>query len=110
MSVHFEPDPGFRRALLGSDDVGDLVGGLAADVAVEARKRAPDDPDTPGSSIAEGIEVDTGLERGRRVARVNALDWKSHFFEYGTSRHSARPFLRPSAEIVVGPLEGEEQE
>lgn len=108
MSFHFDPDPGFKRELVKSDEVGFVVDGLAEQVADRARGRAPDDPRTTGSSIAEGIVVDRGVERGRRIARVNATDWKSHFPEYGTSRHHATPYLRPSAEEVVGPLEGEE--
>lgn len=107
MRFRFEPAPGFKRELERSDEAAAIARDLAEQVADRARSRAPDDPDTPGSSIADAIAVDSGEDRGRRTTRVNALDWKSHFFEYGTSRMHARPFLRPSAEEIVGPLEGE---
>ena len=107
MARGFDLDPTFFRDLLASDGVGDVVHIYANRVAARASTLAPDDPETAGSSIAEGIVVDRGVEHGRQVARVNALDFKSHWHEHGTSKMAATPFLRPAAEQEVGPLEAD---
>lgn len=103
----FELDPGFVSALEASDDVGDVLEVFADRVAGRARELAPDDPETAGSSIADGIVVDRGVDRGRQVARVNALDFKSNWHEHGTSKMDPHPFLRPATEQEVGPIEGD---
>lgn len=103
MAARFRRDPLFAAAISTTPppEVLAKVHAVAEEVAAVARKRAPDDPATPGSSIAAGIEVDLGTDR----ARVNALDFKSHWLEFGTVRTRAQPYLRPAAEQVVGRLE-----
>lgn len=105
MPFRFDRDPTFRSKLLTSAEVEALVADRAEAVADRARELAPDDPNTPTSSIAEGIEVDVAVEGGHVVARVNATDWKSHFHEFGTVKMPAHPFLRPAAEQELGALE-----
>lgn len=104
--TRFVPDPQFRRRILGSVEVAETVlRPLAEDVADRARQLAPDDPGTPGSRIADGVEVDVGTDdRGRQVGRILGTHFASHFSEFGTIREPERPWLRPALEEVVGPL------
>lgn len=108
MSARFARDPAFERQLLTSPAVEVIVADRGEAVAERARELAPDDPTTAGSRIADGIGVDVETVDGRRVAHVHS-GFPGPFHEFGTSRHPARPFLRPAAEQVVGPLSGEHE-
>jgi len=97
----FIPNPLFERQYLASDEADQMlaeVGGEVAEVAAkQARKRT--------QSMADAIEVEIGDDAGVRTARINAHDFKSHWWEFG-HRGRIDPFLRPAAESVVGKVTG----
>lgn len=105
----FELEPGFHRALLSSPEVLLLIGELTEATVHTAKALAPDDPSTPEHSIADGIVAEVGIFDGKAAGRAVAQDFKSHWHEFGTVKMHAHPFLRPAAEIEVGPLEAGEE-
>jgi HK97 gp10 family phage protein len=50
----------------------------------------------PQGEIGQGIRWHPNP--GGLSGRVEATDWRSHFFEFGTVKMSARPMLTPAAE------------
>lgn len=101
----FRLDPSFEGELFRSSEVGLLLGGLADKVARRAQDLSPDDPDTPTSSIANGIVGDVSMTRRGWLGRVNGFDFKTGWFEFGTSRTPARRMLGRALEEIVGPIE-----
>jgi HK97 gp10 family phage protein len=59
-----------------------------------AREHAPGRG--PEGEIGQGIQWHPNP--GGLSGRVDATDWRSHFFEFGTVKMSARPMLTPAAE------------
>ena len=94
----FVPNPTFAGDYYQSGEALELVdsiGGEVADRAAElARKRL--------EIMADSISHSTGVEDGRATARVRVEDFKGGWWEFGTSRFPADPFLRPAAEQVTG--------
>lgn len=84
-------DPDFAAAILRSADVRDMVKTAADEVGDRAKT------ETTSESIAKGIEVEVGLQDGAWTGRINAKDFKSGWFEHGTVKMRARPFLRKAA-------------
>jgi uncharacterized phage protein gp47/JayE len=64
---------------------------VGEDIAGRARTK------TRHRTVAAGIKVVSGDENGRFVVRVVATDFKSHWFEFGTVKMAAQPFLQPAA-------------
>jgi hypothetical protein len=97
----FIPNPLFERQYLASNEPDAMLeeagGQVAAEAAKNARKRS--------GSMADAIEVEVGDDAGVRTARINANDFKSHWWEFG-HRGRIDPFLRPAAESVVGKVTG----
>lgn len=101
-NILFVPNPGFDREYLASSEpvpmlteLGDAVVDRAQRIA---RKRS--------ENMADGIELEVGLDTDDvQTARINATDFKSHWWEFG-HRGRIDPFLRPAAEDIVGPVRG----
>lgn len=98
----FIPNPLFERQYLASNEadpmLAEVAGNVAAAAAKQARKRS--------GSMADAIEVEVGDDgSGVRTGRINANDFKSHWWEFG-HRGRIDPFLRPAAESVVGKVTG----
>lgn len=75
-------------------------------VAKTASAIAADDPSTSGLDLHRDIKGEVGeLEGYGLIGRVNAYNWKAHWYEFGASNTAARPFLRPALEQEVGPQE-----
>jgi hypothetical protein len=104
MAGKFQLDPGFEGALLRSGDVAALLEPFVQQVAARARELSPDDPDTPGSSIADGIEGEVGMSKDGFVGRVNGFDFKTGWFEFGAAGTPARRMLGQAVEEIVGPV------
>lgn len=64
-----------------------LVDRILRDIAADARSTAPVDTGEMVSTIR--------VAEGERRVYVGSDHW--HFVEYGTSRMSAQPFMRPAA-------------
>jgi hypothetical protein len=101
----FELADGFEDEILRSQPVRAIVEDRTQAAAERASRLAADDPSTSGQDLHSNIEADVGLDAHGWVGRVNANDWKAGWFEFGTSRQAARPFLRPALEAEVGPVE-----
>lgn len=101
----FRLDPTFEGELFRSNPIRELLEPQVEAVAARARELAPDDPRTPGSSIAKGIEGQVGMRPAGWVGRVNGFDFKTGWFEFGTSRTPARRMLGQALEELVGPVE-----
>lgn len=101
-NIRFIQNPTFEREFLASDesvpmltDVGEAVTDRAQRLA---RKRS--------ENMANSIELEVGLDTDDvQTARINANDFKSHWWEFG-HRGRVDPFLRPAAEDIVGPVKG----
>lgn len=103
--AHFEEDPNFRGELLRSAEIRAVLEEKATAAAKTASRLAPDDPRTSGADLHSSIVADVELTARGYAARVAALDFKAGWYEFGSSRTRARPFLRPAVEEEVGPLE-----
>ncbi len=96
-NVRFLENPLFERAYLAGDEpvpmleeVTDAVAKVAADSVRQRTK-----------NLANSIEGEVGLDGGVQTGRVNAHDFKAHWWEFG-HRGKVDPYLRPAMESVVG--------
>lgn len=96
--VIFVPNPTFAGDYYKSDDALALVDEVGARVVTRAqdlaRKRL--------EIMADSIDRQTGVEGDRATCRVAVTDFKGGWWEFGTVRFPADPFLRPAAEDVTG--------
>ena len=97
----FIPNPLFERQYHASNEADPMLAEVAGQVAAEAAKNAR----KRSGSMADAIEVEVGEDGGTRTGRINANDFKSHWWEFG-HRGRIDPFLRPAAESVVGKVTG----
>lgn len=88
---NFQLDPGFEKAILRDDWVKEELRQRTEEMASKAKTI------TKSKSIRKGIEAVVEFENGRWVGRVIAKDFKSGWFEFGTVKMRARPFLAPAA-------------
>lgn len=100
-----ELDPNFKQAALRSAELRLVLEERAGEVARRAAELAPDDPSTSGQDLHTSIVAEVGLTELGLVGRVNALNFKAPWYEKGTSRQAAQPFLAPAAEQLIGRLE-----
>lgn len=102
--ITFVPDPTFGGRLLRDEDVlRPVLEPITADVADAAKSHAPERL----GHLIDSIEPEVGVDRdGIVTGRVNAHDFKAHWWEWGTRHHPPEPYLRPAAESVVGPVSG----
>lgn len=83
-----------------SDKCRDLLAGAARRVAADAADLAPDDPAGPPKDLHSSIRGAPVLTSDGWHGRVTVLNFKGGWYEFGTSRHPARPYLRPAAEAA----------
>lgn len=103
MSPLYVPNPTFEAEYLASEDALELVAGIAETAAPIAEAAAPKRLE----HLADSIEADAGFVEGVATGRVNAHDFKAHWYEFGTRRQSPEPFLRPAMEATTGtPVKG----
>lgn len=70
-------------------------------IAEEIERRAPDDPETPGSRIAKNIKVQVSDQTATgAVARIGptSAGFPAIFTEAGSAHQAARPFIGPAFE------------
>ncbi len=103
--MRFELDRSFERELMRSDFVRDLLDEKAREVAAAARPLAPDDPATTTKDLPSSISGEAVLTEDGWVGRASAGNFKAAWYEKGASGVTARPFLVPALERVVGPVE-----
>ena len=96
-NVRFLENPLFERAYLAGDEPVPMLEKAAGAVA----DRAADTVRKRTKSLAQSIEAEVGLDGGVQTGRVNANDFKAHWWEFG-HRGKVDPFLRPAMESVVG--------
>lgn len=71
--------------------------GKASGIVEDAATRAP----YKTGDLAEGVFYEVGFEAGVGwIGRLGDEDFKAHFWEFGTSRNDAIPYLRPAAEAA----------
>ncbi len=98
----FIQDPGFEALLARSTGLRRVLEGYAQEIAGHAQQLVP----VREGDLRDSIEADVQLEtEGGFVGRVNVFHYTAHWVEFGTVRTRAQPFLRPAAEMVLGPLE-----
>lgn len=100
MAIRFDPDPNLESELARAVEIRAYLEVVAAAAAETARQLAP----YRTGALRDSIDYDVTSEGGGQIARVIVGDWKANLIEYGTSRHPARPYLRPAIEAEVGPL------
>lgn len=102
--VRIDLDRNFEERLLGDEQLRGAVTELTEAIADRARELAPDDPDTGDPDIRTGIKTEADVDEGVMTGRVNATNWKSHFWEFGhrgpNGRSREKPFLRPAADAL----------
>lgn len=106
MGADFRLDPRFEEAISTGRELVEALEDLGDRVKRRASEIYPDDPRTGGKDLHTNITVESGVEHGRGMARVNANDFKAGWFEFGTSRVPATHALSRALEENVGPLEG----
>lgn len=74
-------------------EMADVVQSETSRIADESKQIASEF----SSTIADGITADVGFIDGQLVGRVNANDFKSHWFQFGTVKMAAHPFLDVAA-------------
>lgn len=101
--MNYVPNPGFAQEWLASDEALELVDRIAKTAAPIAVQLAPKRLE----HLADSIEPAAGVVNGVATGRVNAHDFKAHWWEFGTRRHGAEPYLRPAMETATGtPVKG----
>lgn len=93
----FELNPDFEARLLSSPAVGSWLEGLGKLAVPEVQRRAPYRLGFIRKDVAYRIVVD----RGRLILRIESRDFKSSWYERGTERTPARPFLRPGVTAAL---------
>lgn len=106
-TAHFEEDPNFRAELLRSVGVKTVLEELAGRAAARAAELAPDDPRTQDNDLHSSVYGDVAMTPRGWAGRVGATNFKAPWFEVGSARTPARPFLRPAVEETVGPIEAD---
>lgn len=100
MAIRFDPDPNLEGDLAREIEVHAYLESVAAAAAETARQLAP----YRTGALRDSIDYEVTSDGRGQIARVTVGDWKANLIEYGTSRHPARPYLRPAIEAEVGPL------
>ena len=85
----FVVNPSFEKLWQFTPEAKQIAERSAKEIAAAAKRNTH-------ASIAAGIEVEVGMEDGQITGRVNSKDFRSHWFEFGTSEMSAQPFLQPA--------------
>lgn len=101
---NYVPNPGFAEDFLSSTEALKIVEPIANTAADAAKARAP----RRLGHLIDSIEAEAGFDAdGEATGRVNAHDFKAHWYEFGTRRHPAEPYLRPGMEDATGqPVRG----
>lgn len=107
MGADFKLDPDYEQGAYRTDEVRDLIEDAGARTEAVAKSLAPDDPATIGDDIVSSIYHDTFLTPAGWQGRVGVTDFKGGWYEFGTSRQPARPYLIPAVEQEVGPIEAD---
>ena len=89
--------PGFFEEWKRGEECRDLMASAARRVAADASRLAPDDPTGPPKDLHSSIRGTPVLTEDGWHGRVSVLNFKGHWYEFGTSTRAARPFLRPAA-------------
>lgn len=88
---------GIKR-LATSAEIAALIEKASAAIAADARAMAPRGTGKHGAdSITYEMTVDDRDQPEGRVSYGKRFGFHMQFSEFGTSKHPARPFLRPSA-------------
>ncbi len=95
----FTPDRTFEVEILSSTGLGELLQPLTAQVADRARSIFS------SRSVKAGIGVSVGLGPGGMRGRVVGEDFKTGWFEFGTSRIPAERGLGRALEEIIGPVQ-----
>ncbi len=77
------------------------IHGVAGEIRDQVKFRAPDDPYTSRNDIVRTTKSKRERERRgvfRSSVRIGAFYWRYH--EWGTVKMHARPFVRPSVDVV----------
>lgn len=106
MLSRFRMDPSFPAMFGRSEEARELLQDPVDRVTARAKELAPDDPATSGNDLRGMIEGEVVMEDGRWIGRVASNNFKGNWKEFGSSRESAQPYLRPALEAEVGPVEG----
>lgn len=98
IDLNLSPDLGgaWRR----SRECRDLVAGAAKAAARQAALLAPDDPHGPAKDLHSSIVGEAVLTEEGWVGRTVVRNFKGAWYEFGTSKQAARPYLRPGAEAA----------
>ena len=96
--MKYIPNPSFEKEFNASADALAFVEDLATRAAAIAAEQAP----KLTEDLAKSIEATAGVVDGVATGRVNAFDFKAHWYEFGNQRHGPQPYLRPAVEAVVG--------
>jgi hypothetical protein len=99
MGKHFELDRRFEAQLLGSKQFGEFLAPIVDDVAEQAKRN------TRSRGIAKGMRGEVGIIGERYVGRVSSNDFKTGWFEFGTSKVPMERALGRALEAIVGPVE-----
>lgn len=92
--MKFIPNPACERLLAVEPEMLVAMHHKAEETAKIAKSIAP----VLSGDYRDGIQADSGFEHGRATGRVNGMDFKSHWIEFGTQFQPAFAVLRRAAE------------
>lgn len=99
--MKYVPNPRFASAWLATDEALETIRPFGPPARQLAAQLAPRRLDL----LAESIEDQYGHIDGVATVRINARDFKAHWWEFGHEGRS-QPFLRPAVTQIVGPVQG----
>lgn len=94
----FIPSADLADELSRSTEVKELLEDLADTIAERASELAPYRTGDLAESLEGDVRSEVSLGEDGFVGIVSSDDYKAPWWEFGTSRNEARPFLRPAVE------------
>jgi hypothetical protein len=96
----FELNPNFEPQILRSTNIKRILDNQAPKVAAGARNKVP----VRTGHLKDSIDWDLTTEDRGLIARIYATDFKAPWYEFGTARKAAVPYLGPALADVFGGL------
>lgn len=95
-STNYIPNPALEKLLGATLEMKIMLHDRADEVVKAAKDIAP----VSSGDYRDGLDAESGLDKGGMVGRVNANDWKSGFIEFGTSTTPTFAVLRRAIDQV----------
>lgn len=96
----FVPSGDLEEELARSTEVKELIEDLLERAKPIAQDLAPKKTGDLQDGIEEEVQGEVGLGEDGFFGILKSTDFKGAWWEFGTSRHDAKPYLRPAVEAL----------